>query len=186
MKRIGHAMRPKRRGLGLARAMAAAIAVIALGAVGPIPAAACVGMYLAGDPHLDQMADVIFSGTAVRENQFGRASEWTFVVDGVEKGSVGDRATVSAWHEESMCATRFTLGVRYRVLAGRDGFPPQLTVSSVGGTTALGPPLNPTPVEGVFAGPAWLIPATTVGAALLVGVAISFALLRRRDRTAPA
>jgi hypothetical protein len=161
--------------------MLAVVAVAAGTVAGAGPAAACLGNYVSGDSHLEQMADVIFTGTAVRENDLGASSEWTFVVDGVEKGAVGHRASVTAWHEESMCGTGFNLGSRYRVLAGRHGFLGGLSVSSVGGTTSLGRPANAPPVEGVFIGPDLSFPAAIVGAVLALAVGVWLLRGHRRE-----
>jgi hypothetical protein len=178
---IGFAALPIRA--ALAAAVLGVIAALGLTA----PASACLGQYMSGAPELDNQADLIFTGTAVRRDgdPQGGVLDWTFVVDGVEKGRVGDRFTVSANTEDSMCGFFFELGARYRVLAADayDAWKPQ--VSSVGGTTTIDPLPNPPAVEGTFPESGWppLVPA--VALAGLTGLAL-FAFATRRRRSRPA
>jgi hypothetical protein len=149
------------------------------------PVSACVGQYLSGDPALDELADMIFTGTAVRMDgdPQGGVLEWTFVVDGVEKGQVGDRLTVSAFTEESMCGMRFDLGTRYRVLARDEPEDAIPQVSSVGGTTPTESLANPPAVEGEF--PRrwdWMLTLAGIGVAALIGLAAFKGLVSRHRR----
>jgi len=133
----------------------------------PASAAACSGGPLLtgmpGNPKTyEEAAEVIFTGTAVRaESQmpfYGGSSLdpllFTFVVDSVEKGRVGDRFTIATTHDGAACGYAFELGQRYRVLAwGGDGVlaAGHLWVYSANGTQRVDPLAAPPPIEGTIA-----------------------------------
>lgn len=171
--------------VGSVAALLGAMAALGIAA----PASACIGQYMTGDPHLDRAADLIFTGTAVRMDESlvpGLAYEWTFVVDGVEKGSVGPRMTVRTFQQESMCGMRFELGTRYRVLASRGSSldPPQ--VSSVGGTQAIEPLADMPPIESEFQGPGWVLVVASVAVLGFAGLALwKFGVGRRQSDPEP-
>lgn len=121
----------------------------------PSPAAACSGTLLAGEGQPAPEAAVIFTGTAVRREDAGPLRlgsnlfdpvRWTFVVDGVEKGSAGRRTTIESESSDAACGYLFQLGQRYRVVVSDLGHGPQ--VWSGTGTSLLEPLPTPPPIEG--------------------------------------
>jgi hypothetical protein len=159
------------------------------------PARACVGGPLLdqSDPSADtyeEVAEVIFTGTVVRrDDEYVRDIVssadpyfWTFVVDGVEKGDVGERFTVSSPRGGSSCGVGFTLGNRYRVLAWGGDEPGRPEVLSGNGTELLEPLEDPPPVEGEFVilGDAGALPIVGLALAGLIGIGIGWWILRRR------
>jgi hypothetical protein len=112
--------------------LALAMAAVLIGSLWiASPVFACLANGLIGDDMTDPDADVIFTGTAVRVVDPRSPSdtmlssddtmEWTFVVDGVEKGHARDRATVGTPRSEGACGVAFELGSRYRVVATSRG-----------------------------------------------------------------
>ena len=106
----------------MTRALLAVAVLLALLA-NPPSAAACSGTALIGDDTTDPNAAVIFTGTAVRREDEGLFRfggnlfdpvRWTFVVDGVEKGSADRRMTIESERSDGSCGFRFQLGQRYR------------------------------------------------------------------------
>lgn len=90
------------------------------------PVAACSGGRLqVGDEPLEDAARAIFTGTVIRRDEsfewFGGSDypmyDWTFVVDNVERGQVGERFTVASPQGSAACGIDFELGARYRVRA---------------------------------------------------------------------
>ena len=142
-------------GMGLAVCLAA-----------PGQAAACSGGPLLsgmpGEPSTyEEAAEVIFTGTAVRTESrmpfYGGSTGdpllFTFIVDSVEKGQVGDRFTVVTAHDGAACGYPFELGQRYRVLAWtaeEEHSAGYLRVYSANGTRPVEPLPNPPPIEGTI------------------------------------
>ena len=133
----------------MSRLLLACAVVLALLA-GPSAAAACSGTALIGDDTTDPNADVIFTGTAVRREDVGlfrfggnlfEPVRWTFVVDGVEKGSAERRMTIESEKYDGSCGFPFRLGYRYRVVASDGGF--GLQAWSHNGTGQLEPSATP-------------------------------------------
>ena len=122
--------------------------------VRPPSAAACSGTRLRDDAMTDEFgaAAVVFTGTAVKRDEpfsLGVVTSadmigWTFVVDSVEKGQVGDRIRVESPLHDGACGARFRFGQRYRIFAyERDG-----TLEAYGSDmTQLKPLDNPPPTE---------------------------------------
>lgn len=146
-------------------------------------AAACSGTALAGQDMTDPDAAVIFTGTAVRRedpgplrlgNNLSDPVRWTFVVDGVEKGSAARRMTIESERADGACGVVFQLGHRYRVVVADKGHGMQVWANS--GTSLLESLAAPPPVEGdgIGANP-WL--AGLFGAAALFAV---LAFVRRQ------
>ena len=162
------------------------IAVIAMAAVLAIPplAMACSGAPLLEEGlTYEERAGVVFTGTAVRvEDPWSGLGgthstfdlrRWTFAVDEVEKGDVGERFTVASTGSAS-CGMQFQLGIRYRVIAWDVGR--GLEVFTANGTEAMPPLASPPPVEGTFtAGPPIVLIVAGLAAA-----AITAAVLYRR------
>lgn len=123
----------------------------------PPTAVGCSGTALIGDSETDAPnARAIFSGTAVRVEDPRSSTDmvwssmdgmrWTFVVDDVERGFVGDRMTVQTARSSASCGVEFQLGTRYRVVAidGALG----LWAWTNPGTRELPALPSPPPVEG--------------------------------------
>jgi hypothetical protein len=159
------------------------------------PARACVGGPLLdqNDPSADtyeEVAEVIFTGTVVRrDDEYLRDIVssadpyfWTFVVDGVEKGDVGERFTVSSPRGGASCGFGFALGSRYRVLAWGGDDPGRPEVFSGNGTEQLEPLEDPPAVEGEFVilGDAGALPVVGLGLVGLIGIGFGWWILRRR------
>jgi hypothetical protein len=128
--------------------------LLALPLVQPPPAAACSGTRIRDDAITDEFAAaaVIFTGTAVkRDEPFSLGIQtsadmigWTFVVDSVEKGEVGDRIRVESPLHEGACGARFRFGQRYRIFA----YDLSGTLETYGSdVTQLAPLENPPPTE---------------------------------------
>ena len=158
---------------------AAAIGLFAV-FVPTAPAAGCSGgPLLAPGQTYESIADVIFTGTAVRVDDPRSALDgtrssmdpmaWTFAVDLVEKGDVGARFTITTPRWDASCGFRFSLGSRYRVLAwGSVGGPPQVLVAN---GTDIRPALpNPPRVEGSFAASGFPLPPSIEFAALVAAL----------------
>ena len=148
-------MSPRRPGgvMALAAVLASTIALASASS-----AAACT---VAGDrtraDHLDA-ADVVFTGTAVRVDDSTNpvyASTldplyWSFVVDSVEKGAVGERVTVATAMSGASCGYTFELGRRYRVYAFHSDWYDHLTTGLGSGNVVLASLGEPPRVEGEF------------------------------------
>lgn len=166
----------------------AGAATIIWAATAPSAAVACSGTALIGDGVRDDPnASAIFSGTAVRVEDprwffdpvmsSMDGMRWTFVVDDVERGSVGERVTVQTARSTASCGVAFELGGRFRVVAmdGDRG----LWASANPGTQQLPPVPTPPPVEGP-ALPAHAFPwiLVVVAGAMVVG-AVAFIRMGR-------
>jgi hypothetical protein len=131
---------------------------------------------------------VIFTGTAVRMNDpdagQGRSLEWSFVVDGIEKGNVDERITVTA-PRAHMCGYPFELGERYRVFASDRTTWWEPKAAMLSGTERVPSLPNPPAVEGTFADPTdW--PLISLAALIgLIGLAL-FVRVTRSPRSRPA
>jgi hypothetical protein len=155
-----------------------AFGLLLLGALLALPsaAAACSGTALAGQDTTDPDAAVIFTGTAVRREDPGPFRlggnlfdpvRWTFVVDGVQKGSADRRMTVESERADGSCGFVFQLGQRYRVVVSDFGHGPQVWLNS--GTSLLEPLAAPPAIEGEgFGVSPWI--AALFGVAALVSV----------------
>ena len=133
------------------------MAMAAVLVAAPPAVIACSGTALMGDDPRDSPdASVIFIGTAVRVEDprwaidpvrsGGDGMRWTFVVDDVERGMVGDRVTVQTARFDAACGFPFRLGARYRVVASDgDG---GLRTSTGSGTRGLPALPSPPAVEG--------------------------------------
>ncbi len=173
----------------MARLLAVAIAAVLIGSHWTAThAVACSGNALVGDDRTDPDADVIFTGTAVRVvdprvpsdpmlSSFD-TMQWTFVVDGVEKGHAPVRLTVGTPRNEGSCGFTFELGSRYRVVATDLGLGLQAWLFS--GTQAIERLPNPPPVEGAM-NAQWPNPLVILAiAGLILGVVVVFVSGERR------
>lgn len=154
-----------------------AASVVAL-ASRPALACSCV-------PGTDQQhfaaATLVFVGVATavedpRSNEDQRSTadplRWTFIVEQVQKGTVGDRTTIESPRGSPTCGFEFVVGSRYQLFAAGD--PPSTTICS--GTRALvgtALPYEPSP-------PTALIVGAVLGALLLV-----WSFRRVRDMRVP-
>ena len=167
------------------RVVFAVIAVAAVLAM-PSPAMACSGRPLLEEGlTYEERAGVVFTGTAVRvEDPWSGLGDthstfdprrWTFVVDEVEKGEVGERFTVASAGSSASCGMEFKLGNRYRVIAWDVGR--GLEVFTANGTEAMPPLASPPPVEGTFtAGPPIVL---MVGGLVSAAAIIALVVYRR-------
>ncbi len=156
----------------------------------PSASLACSGTALIGVEQTDDpSASVIFSGTAVRVEDprlpidpvwsSGDGMRWTFVVDDVERGTVGDRMTVQTARANASCGFSFALGARYRVVASDRG--QGLWVWSGNGSAGLPSLALPPAVEGATqAGlpEPWVL---VLIAAAIVASTVAFIRVRRMD-----
>ena len=167
-----------RRALGVIVATGLLVSVLGV----PSVAACTGGPLLAEGETYQSVAEVIFTGTAVRvddpRSSFDAATgstdpmAWTFAVDGVEKGDVGARFTITTPRDDASCGYGFSLGGRYRVYAwgSADG---HHQVTQGNGTEVLTSLPNPPSVEGSFRAvlpSALMLLAWAAGALLLIGV----------------
>jgi hypothetical protein len=180
-------LRRAARELASVRLFLAVVALLAAQLIQPTGAFACSGGRLidASSPGYD--ARIMFVGTAVRreDEAFGPMVStgdpilWTFVVDSVERGQVGNRVTIASPRGSETCGIDFTLGHRYRVTGWGDGHAPPEAIH--GDAVELEQLPNPPSVEGEFRiFPRYLI---VVGGVLVLCLA-AFLLLRvRGNRT---
>jgi hypothetical protein len=117
---------------------------------------ACSGTRLLGDDMSDEFAagDVVFTGTVIRRDEPFRLGnvmssldpiQWTFAVDGIEKGSVGNRVTISSPRSDASCGIAFALGQRYRVRAHGSGLFGLEAI--LGDADSIQPLVTPSPLE---------------------------------------
>ena len=179
--------------------MCVATAAVAV-AVHPASACSCVAM--TPEEALAQ-ADVAFVGTVAEAPPmpepapgkplvdpvpgvvpFGGAVPFTFLVEGVAKGDVGQPATVMGGFDSAACGMAFAPEERWLVFASLDG--DALTTSLCSGSVALAPgeeppvsitSVDPEPDEGGFSVPGPLLVAS---GGLAVLLAASYLAFRRR------
>lgn len=134
------------------------------------PTLACTVSYIATDVD-DVGGDLVFTGTAVARNDTAPSgfrsglTWWTFVVDTVHRGPVGDRVSVQTGNGGGDCGAAFELGHRYALGTSPPGW--AVTFNNVVEVPPLAnPPRVETPyaVDMVFT----LLLVATVGVALLV------------------
>jgi hypothetical protein len=167
--------------------LALAFAMLAAVLAAPSVASACSMTALPGPKTMNPNAAVIFTGTAVGREDVGPMRlnfdmflpvRWTFVVDGVEKGSAGNRTTVESEHAGGSCGVEFRLGQRYRVVVADAE---RMDAWAYDGTHQLDPLANPPPVEGDSR--SWKSWIATVMVVTVVMLVLSVA---RRRRSVPS
>jgi hypothetical protein len=172
---------PTRRRVGIAIGLAAvALAVIAG------PAAACSGTRLGDAPIDDSGVDLHFTGTAIRVEDLmpllpadAQHEVWTFAVDGVQKGELGEQVTITTPATDGMCGIDFRLGRRYEVLASGSDWFGHATALLTDGSGPVEPIQAAPPIVGRV--PSGGIPIAGVALAAVVGTAlVAFAVTRRR------
>ena len=145
---------------------------IAASGLAASPTAACVSN-VPTDPD-DVEGDLVFIGTAVAQDlTLSEDARWTFAVDTVRHGRVGDRISVRTFKFEESCGAGFELGHRYVVGTS----PPNWWVSNSGVVEVAAldnPPAveRPPPVDGIVA---------TLLVVILVISALVIWRLRRHD-----
>lgn len=151
-------MRPQLPARTRRAAMSSILVVAAALAAAPWPSVACSGSKLIFEANEEiYERRVEFTGTVVRRDDpnpgpvisTGDWIRWTFAVDSITRGQLGDRITVTSARTAGSCGTEFVLGRRYSVVAwgGDDPATPDV---GPGDARELEPLANPPRVEGSF------------------------------------
>ena len=132
-----------------------------------------------------ERAEVIFTGTVVKNRTFGQTRTLTFTVDRVFKGMAYATQSVTTASQGPSCGLELNRPGPFVVFASRTGSTRHpLEANSCGGTRAvpvtdeLGPGQAPIAGRSRTGGLPWVGPAAA-GVALL-GASIGFAVLRRQ------
>jgi hypothetical protein len=178
---------PYRRALG--------IAVVVLAIALPEVTLACSGRKLIEGSEAAYAERVEFTGTVVRRDDpnggpiisTGDRIRWTFIVDSVTRGDVGERFTVTSARSSSSCGEELDLGRRYSITAWGGEDPKQPDVGP-GDARALGPLDVMPPVEGSFTDRSLVallfapVLHPEVGVMLIVLLIVARWMLRSRER----
>lgn len=109
----------------LLRFLAALAIVVGVSAIPIAKVAACSCMPMVPG-EAAAMADAAFTGTVVQEQPVGGNEPmpqilYTFQVDGVAKGDLGDETTVLAGGDSAGCGMSFAMNERWLIFANADG-----------------------------------------------------------------